>query len=279
MEHILSQKEKIKPPKEQPLPPSGASKKSRKDMKKPVLYGDISQISIPEVLQLLEVQRQTGLFTIKSKDITVDIYFSDGLIDIAKTKGLEEKFLLGNYFVEEGLISRQELETLFKNQVSQKKLLGTQLIRLNYITESDLHKALLNQTSDIIHEVIRWQEGEFEFRALQKPSDQLRGYSLKLPCSLLLLEGYRRVNKWWLIEKEIEDFDLIFTQNQEMLQRLDQIYLNSNERSVLHFVNGENTVREIIDKVNMSAFEVSAILYHLFKVKLIHKKPREKFRY
>jgi hypothetical protein len=86
------------------------------------------------------------------------------------------------------------------------------------------------------------------------------------------MEGFRRVDEWHLIEREVSDFDQVFLRNEDAVARMGRGRLSREEQTVLEMVNGKNTVKEIIRSSRMGSFEVSKMLYRLLSIKLV--RPR-----
>src|SRR5262249_4699788 len=74
-----------------------------------VLSGDLGAIPLAEVLQLLQLQRQTGVLTITQGAIEVHAVVRDGLVDLATSRGAADEFRLGRYLVEGGKLDRAQL--------------------------------------------------------------------------------------------------------------------------------------------------------------------------
>jgi len=88
----------------------------------------------------------------------------------------------------------------------------------------------------------------------------------------ILLEGFRRVDDWHLIEQEIDDFEIVLLRNDDAINLVGRNRLVREELTVLELVNGRNTIRDIIRQSRMSSFDVTKLLYRLLSAKLIRKK-------
>jgi CheY-like chemotaxis protein len=113
------------------------------------LAGDFGAIPLAEVLQLLQLQRQTGVLTIYNAATEVQVAMRDGLIDVATSRGTADEFRLGRYLVETGKLDRDQLDALLvrDRESSRRRLLGDLLIDEQLITREDLDSALARQTS------------------------------------------------------------------------------------------------------------------------------------
>src|SRR5689334_16393309 len=88
-----------------------------------ILTGDIGAIPLPEVLQVLQMQRQSGVVRVTNQKAAVTIFLRNGTIDLVQSRGTSEEYRLGRYFVEKGNVRRDELDALLKDE-KREKLLG-----------------------------------------------------------------------------------------------------------------------------------------------------------
>lgn len=236
-----------------------------------VLAGDIAVISIAEVLQLLELQRQTGALAVSTKTREITLYIVGGRIDFATGQGLRSEFKLGRYLIEDGALAREDLSMVMGNRAGSKRLLGEQLVQLGFVSAEQVRKGLERQTSELVYEVVRWTEGRFSFTA-NATSPEAKEAALALPCSGLMMEGFRRVDEWRLIEGSF-DFDEVLFPDPVMIERMgDDSKLTKQEKAVLASIDGERTIREIVDEVEGSAFELCKILYQFLNSRLVRRR-------
>ena len=236
-----------------------------------ILSGDLSCISIAEVLQMLELQRQTGALSIASPNSEITLYVRDGMLDLAQGRGLPMSFRLGRYLVQIGAISREELSHFLEHRGGSKRLLGDALVQHDMVTESKVQEALKLQTSELVYEVVGWRQGRFAFtRDATCPEATLS--PLALHPGGIVMEGFRRVDEWRLIEGSF-DFDDTLQRDPVATERAaESSDLTEAERAVLEAVDGQRTVREIVDGVSASTFDVCKILYQLLNSRLVRRR-------
>src|SRR5262245_21528635 len=97
-----------------------------------VLGGDLSVVSIAEILQLLDLQRQSGALDVYTRDAEISLYVREGRVDFASSRGLSEEFLLGRYLVEEGALTKDQLKQVVQGRSGSKRLLGETLVALGF---------------------------------------------------------------------------------------------------------------------------------------------------
>ncbi len=243
-----------------------------------VLTGDLRVIPLAEVLQMLSIQHQGGILTVTrqggGKDAAkVDVFFRAGKIDLAAAAGVSEEFLLGRFIVENKLMTREDLELFLRSRGdAPTKLFGAQLVKLGYVTEVELKQVIAQQTSELCYEILRWKSGRFAFRATKDLPPVALDASLGLAVDGLLMEGFRRVDEWHLIEREVDNFDTVFLRNEDALAQVGRAKLTREELAVLELVNGKHTVKEIIRQSKMGSFDVTKMLYRLLSIKLVRRR-------
>jgi len=235
------------------------------------LSGDISVISIAEVLQLLDLQRQTGVLSIFTRQSEITLFVKQGRLEFAASRGLRVEFRIGRYLVEDGTITRDELQTVLDNRAGSKRLLGELLIQLGMASEEQVKRALVRQTHELVYEVVRWKIGRFAFTVgVDNPAATKA--ALGIETGGLVMEGFRRVDEWRVIEGSF-DFDEVLYHDTVAIERLGQdANLTRQERAVLSAIDGERTIREIVDLTGGSSFELCKILYQFLNSRLVRRR-------
>jgi CheY-like chemotaxis protein len=135
-----------------------------------VLSGDLRVVPLAEVLQLLHLQAQSGTLAVTRAGARADVYFREGKVELAQTAGTSEEFLLGRFVVAERLMSREDLDDFLASRAETAasgtggRLLGAQLVKLGYLSATDVKSVLKSQSTEIIYEILRWRFGRFLFR-------------------------------------------------------------------------------------------------------------------
>lgn len=240
-----------------------------------VLSGDLC-LPIGAVLQMLQMENQTGVLVVEGEGRTIVITLREGLIDLVQSRGAGDEFRLGRYFVEAGLVTPEELEQLSADRGSEgSKLLGDMLVESKRVSLGDLRMALIRQSSELVYEALRWQKGHFEFR--RRPPPELAAASrLGLPAAQVVMEGFRRVDEWRVIEARVGRFDEVLVRDPVALAALGPDAgerLVRSERAILAAIDGRRTIREIVSAAHVSSFEGCRILFQLIEARLVRRRP------
>jgi DNA-binding response OmpR family regulator len=265
------------------------------------LAGDLASLPIGAVLQMLQVECKTGGLVVSNDKSEITITMRLGLIDLAQSRGVSDEFRLGRYFVEEGLVTPAEIDALLRDArgvngrtgetpISSEKLgsvppgrsgsgehtvkrvlLGDALLSSGRITPDQLKSALARQSSELVYEVLRWPKGWFEFRIAPPPPLAQRA-QLGLPVASVVMEGFRRVDEWRLVEQGLGSFESILVRDQVAIDALPPSNLARPERVVLDLIDGERTVRELISGSHMSSFDACRILLQFLEARVVRRR-------
>ena len=243
----------------------------------PALAGDLGAIAVSEILSWLQDRALTGRLHLVARESSVELYVRRGKVDFATAVAVGEDLLLGRFAVEAGALTPEALTAVLDERAgatAKPRLFGVDLVARGLITEAQLKQAMARQIAEVIYETLRWTEGQFSFHVLAAGDlpELARDAALAISVDSLLLEGFRRVDEWRVIEREIDDFDLIFVPNESKIAEVARGQLTRDEIAVLEFVNGRTPVKEIIRTLRLGSFDVAKILFRLLRSKLIRRR-------
>jgi DNA-binding response OmpR family regulator len=241
----------------------------------PDLGGQLGAISMSEVLTLLGQQGQSGILRALTEGARVDLFFRRGAIEFAAAVGVAEEFLLGRFAVEAGNLTPEALAKVLdeRTRLSGKPpLFGRDLIARGLINAEQLKQAMRRQTAELVYETLRWSRGSFQFKRSEELPELADEAALGITVDTLLLEGFRRVDEWRLIERDIQNFDLVFVRADDRIAELPRGTLTRDEIAVLGALSGRNSVRDVVRTLRMGSFDVSKILYRLLRTRLIRRR-------
>jgi len=192
----------------------------------------------------------------------------EGMVDLAQSTGTDEEFRIGRYFIEAGLMTRQQVELTHADKPSEQ-LFGEYLLAEGKISDEQLYTALAKQSAELTYEVLRWPDGRFTLS--EEPfSDEATAAELGLNLSGLVLEGFRRVDEWRLMADTI-NFDTVLVIDQVALGALDDSDINKNERQVLMAIDGQRTAREVMEGSHLASFDAIKVLYQYLQSRIVRE--------
>ncbi len=272
-----------------------------------ILAGDLGVVPIGAVLQLLQDERQTGVLVCRSGTAEVRATFREGVIDLVESTGAGAEFRIGRFFVEEGILTAAEIDAITqgggKPEVNLQKTaempvasapegatlpggdvigalaestrkpkpLGMTLLAKGKIVESQLRAALVQQSNELLYEVLRWRSGRFELRH-EPPSELAENAKLAMPVASAVMEGFRRVDEWRVLERILGSFDTVLLRDDAAFGSLDIASLPPKEKAVLDAVDGERTLRAIIGASNLSSFDGCRICAQFLEARVLRRR-------
>jgi CheY-like chemotaxis protein len=253
-----------------PPPPSGS---------RVALSGDLGVIPIGAVLQLLQIEAQSGVLFVGDGRAEITIVLRQGLIDLVQARGAGTEFRLGRYFVERGLVTPEDIERILRDRhaaalpasAPSRRLIGDLLVDSGRVTPEQLREGLARQSSELVYDVLRWGAGRFEFRR-EAPPPLAESARLGLPVASVVMEGFRRVDEWRLVEAGLGSFDSVLLADSTAVVAVGTERLAKAEQRLLHMIDGEKTVREIVEQSHMSSFDACKILYQLIEARLVRRR-------
>jgi DNA-binding response OmpR family regulator len=276
------------------------------------LSGDMAIIPIGAALQLLQIEQQTGVLLVSDGKTEASLALREGLIDLVQARGAGSEFRLGRYFVEHGLVTPDDIDRLLRDNTptprppapdarasptsvartraptpretpaassdrprdevsSARRLLGDILVDSGRVTREQLRDALARQSSELVYEVLRWPRGRFEFRRETLPA-LAESARLGLPVASVVMEGFRRVDEWRLVEASLGSFESVLQKDAVAVEAVGVERLAKPEQRLLEMIDGERTVREIVHQSHMSSFDACKILFQLIEARLVRRR-------
>lgn len=154
---------------------------------------------------------------------------------------------------------------------AQPKPLGMMLLAAGKIVESQLRAALAKQSNELLYDVLRWSRGRFELRR-DPPTELAENARLSLPVASVVMEGFRRVDEWRVLERTLGSFDAVLLRHDDAFGTLDIASLPPREKLVLDLVDGERTVRQIVAASHMSSFDACRVLVQFLEARVLRRR-------
>ena len=260
------------------------------------LKGTLRDFALPDIFQLIGMQRKTGMLTLENDRETVIVVFESGKVVHADSTVRRLDDLLGNVLVRQGKLRKEDLEAVLARQKVSMQRLGYILTNQGFIASRDLKEALSEQVQQIVFRIFRWKDGHYNF----DPANQVdydRENVVPVTADHILMEGIRRVDEWPIIEKRIPSLDIAFRQlvpkeqiqvgerdsgldaafgsleggppAQDRATSSGKLVMTPAEAKVYSFVKPSNTVEAIVDLTGMSDFDVCRIMFDFIDRNLI----------
>ncbi len=269
------------------------------------LEGTLRDFSFADILQLISLQRKTGVLTLKGKENVVTISFLEGQIVGADALNQHLEDRLGLILLRTGKISEQDLEGALKEQEESLKRLGRILIERGLLRPEEVRSALEQQILQIVFRIFRWEDGEYHF-SQETDIDYDRDLVVPMSADSVIMEGARMTDEWPFIEQRIPDREAVFIKTdpkrvvdveedegsgdfdafafdfeeapgedggagRKLQSRTGAVRLNQRQYEVYEAVNGRDSVSELVLKCPFVEFETCKALADLLDKGLIRE--------
>ena len=231
------------------------------------LSGELKDLDVATLLQLLGQQQRTGTLTVERGGARVWVDFREGEIAGARP-ALGHRHELGEMLVRAELLEAEGLAKARQLGAHGGEQLAEVLSREGLVPHHVVAEFLELQCTEVIFELATWQSGHFSF----EPRDIAEAGRFR--PQVILLEGCRRADEWPAIREAIPDLAMAFepcTPFPEDTSDLgaDDAQTLSNLRRVYELVQPTRSAGAIITKSRLSEFEGASILVRLLRAGLV----------
>ncbi|RMG44797.1 MAG: DUF4388 domain-containing protein [Acidobacteria bacterium] len=272
------------------------------------LRGTLGDFSLTDILQLIGLQRKTGVLVLEREGERVTLGFDAGRVVSAESSSRPTEHRLGNLLVKRGKLTEARLEEALRIQRDTLKRLGHVLVEQGWVDHETIRRELELQMAETVYDTLRWRSGEYDFRPGERV-DWNREFVRPIPAEHLLMEGARMVDEWPIIERTIPSRDVIPRPRPAAAEILasvgsapesaGSIYeqdidfdlipqdplagerssgpkgLSQAELRVLRWVDGRRTAGEVADLSELGTFEAFKTLVRLVELELVEIVPPE----
>jgi len=233
------------------------------------LKGSLRDFSLPDLFKLLNLSKKSGTLMLTLGDSRGYVCFREGEVFFATENWNRRP--LGEKMVEAGIVTWDQVHEALDLQTNEDASvrLGQLLIRLGFITESQLQIFVEEQIQEAVFELLRWDQADFEFMTLDLfPAEDI---GLAIGTEELILEGSRRLDEWSRIVEKIPSTEVVFKMTPLKSQAASSINLTADQWVVLTFVDGRRTVRDIAEATGFSSVKSCRVLYELLAEGLLER--------
>jgi hypothetical protein len=250
--------------------------------------GTLREFKVPDILQLLSLQKKTGILTFNSIEGFITLIFEDGCIVGVDAFPKKLEMRVGNVCVKQEIISEEMLQRALAIQKRTNQKVGEILIGMGLIDEKIIPEMLKIQAIQIVLSLFNWKKGEYNFKILNYINKDLRLLN-PIAVDTLIMEGVQMLDEWPLIKKVIPNEDIVFepvflgSKKIELVSEYDDdrsskdnntIYLSEIELNLLKYINGKNKVKDLVEMGLFTEYKIYKKLYNLFNKGLMIKKEK-----
>ncbi|MFQ5508227.1 MAG: DUF4388 domain-containing protein [Leptospirillia bacterium] len=224
------------------------------------LTGSLLDFNFTDILQLIRMQRKSGVLTLVRRDGKVRLRFKDGEVVHADSSRLPMKKTLGRWLVRESLTTDKK----WMQAVGRHKESGVPLdetaAEIAGVDAQILRTLAAYHRREVLFSLFRWLEGDYSFDLEEKPVKTVVSGLQPVNTDDILMDAAGRDEEWPRIDRLVPAMNVIFglTGGDEKPSGLSE-----DKRFVLAQVDGVRDVDEIIDQSPFGQYETCLALADL----------------
>ena len=239
------------------------------------IEGALTEFSVQDILQHLELGRKTGVLTVRSEGLNDEafIHLDRGDIVFVTRRRAIRRF--GRQLVRVGKLTQRDLDRALEfQQLDPGQRLGEVLLEMGVVAEEDLVHQLNFQFEESLHDIMSWSEGRFRFE--ERGDLEGRKVEVRVSVESLLMEHARRADELARIASRVPSLDAIPLLTdvgpEEGAESLD---LTPADWEILAEIDADRDLRQISADLGRSSFDVAASVAHLVEKGVVEVREPE----
>lgn len=227
------------------------------------VYGDLSTMSLADLLQWASANRKTGVLELERNKISRRIEFRKGWI--AACSSDDPPSLLGQFLLSRGKLTEERLREALARQEVTRTNLGVILMEMGVLTQAELARQIAAKAEETIHGLFDWEDAVFRFH--QGATLDPNQIEVRLSVNDVLLKGIQH-------HDELQTIRSMFTSSGIVLRRTGraapaELLAREMAHRIYDSIDGERTLAEILLHAHASEFLVLKLLFRLHKLGLV----------
>lgn len=220
--------------------------------------GRVERTNLPEILVRLCRDEVTGVLQMSRGTLERTLHIQDGGCVFATSNSIDDGLVA--HLLRRGVISLSDREETARRLLSNKRV-GTILLEMGVIDESDLLATVREQLSEIIFDTFRWDQGDFRF--LEGPLPTIEEITLNRTVEDLVFAGVRRVTSWARVREGCGGLNARLVLLPRYLSVLDKITVGPEEWELISLLKTPKSVLQICRESVLGDFRSCQILWAL----------------
>ena len=230
-----------------------------------MIKGDITRFSPGDLLTFLSHLNQEGVLTVTREDQGLTIYFRRGFLIAAHSEQADSK-VLGSLCAC-GLVNPEQYSDLDLARRETGLPLRQILQDSGTLDLNAAEPVLRTGIHEVIFQLFTWGTGDFQFNEVSL--EQFAGEQV-YDCNGLAMEAARQVDEYREFLRNVASEELVLFRT-EAGQRVSEC--PDEIRFVLHWANGEESVRQVLQAGPFTSFAVMKAIEEAAKKQWIELRP------
>jgi len=233
--------------------------------------GLLRNYALADLLMGLKLSGKTGTLKITSEQVEKNIYIDEGQPVFASSA--PEVVSIVDLLVGGCRITSDGGKRVRSIARASGKKEGAVLVELGFLRASELPQAVQTQTEMTIRKAFRIVEGSFEFSEGSLPiRDIIR---LRLSLADIIYQGIKTIEDTGYLERVLPPLDAVLSPSADPFDLYHDISLDAGDEKVLLLVNGQNNIRDILDRSLLDRFSTLKALHVFLSARIIEPGTEE----
>jgi len=230
------------------------------------LKGNLRDISITQVLNLVHVAQKTGTLVLERPTEKAYASFMGGKLAFAQY-GQEDGGLPAVLYRAKKITASQYRVIQEKARNVNDKELGLLMVNANYISQQDILASLQAHCINVINKLFNWGDGLFRFENDLLPPDGK--IAVRVNLENIIIEGTRRMKELEQLKDEIPSLDIAMKFANRPGTNIKDKKLNVDEWRVISYISPRNTIKQIANTTKMNDVQIRRIVFTLLQAGLV----------
>jgi len=221
------------------------------------LEGNLSSFGLEEILQLIAVQQKTGMLSVAIDEKSTVLFFRDGKIISTRDRRSKTRDPFREYLSRYGVLTREELVRISQIGSQSKLDLLDILTSEKFLDEAALQRQWRLHIQETLHDVLTWDQCSYKFIS----GDEIIAGVKSLGDHIvepLLMECMRRIDEYPMLQEMFPAEGIRIAASGRQVDPEAEMF--ESERSVLAIVKTPRTVRDIMSRAKIPAFDLHEAL-------------------
>lgn len=203
------------------------------------MQGQLGEKLIPDIIRELVQKNASGLLRL-TRGKTIKAIFLDNGAPVFAISNLSPD-QLEHKLVKDGVATFEQINQA-KSRAGKANKIGTMLVQMGVLPESEMKKIIRSQVMDIILSLFEWNEGEYAFDERIRASHEV---TLDISAADVILEGARHAASLQQISETIAPPESVIVRPKINGARLDTGRLMPIESYILSRIDNATAVSEV----------------------------------
>ncbi|UCF78139.1 MAG: DUF4388 domain-containing protein [Candidatus Eiseniibacteriota bacterium] len=223
------------------------------------LQGSLEDFSLAEILQLIALQKKSGVLRLTSPEASAVLFFERGVVVSLTDRRERKSDPLLEYLHGTNRLTTEQVEQIYAIRAQSKKEFAEVIITGGYLTSKQLAQAVELHARELLPKLLSWKKGVYHFSGDEKTVARLY-FKVPMRTEALLMESMRRIDESDRIKQLYSPAAVL--RRREPTEKLE---LADEEKWVLGLIDGSRPIREILGKSRLGEFETYEILSDLIQ--------------